>query len=214
MAEQMSNFAIKATEDRLVGELINNAIEEKLLMEFAFEAVLKSLLSGEQTEKKKTDPILVAPQETFKAANTAKFAEIDLSSPVAKASPVVTKVLTCPGKKDKPSLFKKYDFPKVQNRRMSSNNSSTDSLKPSQPKLRTSQTKIALCQPPTIKQQQQQILSQRKEMRQKLFSPQPSMIGSGLSNLPKSNGNTQPQQVRKSLFKSIPIQHAAPTKPV
>ena len=44
MAKQMCEFACSTTEDRMVGELIKNAVEEHLLMEFAFETVLKSLL--------------------------------------------------------------------------------------------------------------------------------------------------------------------------
>jgi hypothetical protein len=44
MSEQMCEFACNTTEDRLMGELINNAVEEHLLVEFAFEAILKSLL--------------------------------------------------------------------------------------------------------------------------------------------------------------------------
>ena len=40
----MSDFAAKSVEGRVTSELIGNAIEEHLLLEFTFDTVLKSLL--------------------------------------------------------------------------------------------------------------------------------------------------------------------------
>ena len=44
LAEQMGNFACVKTEDTIVGELVKNAVEEHLLLEYAFEMVLRNLL--------------------------------------------------------------------------------------------------------------------------------------------------------------------------
>ena len=44
LALQMSDFACQKVEERLTGDLIRNSIEEHLLLEFAFESVLRSLL--------------------------------------------------------------------------------------------------------------------------------------------------------------------------
>ena len=44
MAKQICEFACRSVEESLFGELIKNALEEYLLLEFTFEAVLKSLL--------------------------------------------------------------------------------------------------------------------------------------------------------------------------
>ena len=44
LADQMGDFACVKAEETIVGELIKNSIEEHLLMEFAFEMVLKTLL--------------------------------------------------------------------------------------------------------------------------------------------------------------------------
>ena len=44
LAEQMGNFACIKTEDTIVGELVKNVVEEHLLLEFAFEMVLRNLL--------------------------------------------------------------------------------------------------------------------------------------------------------------------------
>ena len=44
LANQMSDFACRSAEEKFIGELIKNAIDEHLLLEFTFEAVLKSLL--------------------------------------------------------------------------------------------------------------------------------------------------------------------------
>jgi len=44
LANQMSEYACRIAEERFLGELIKNAIDEHLLLEFTFEAVLKSLL--------------------------------------------------------------------------------------------------------------------------------------------------------------------------
>ena len=44
LAEQMGNFACIKTEDTIVGELVKNAVEEHLLLEYAFEMVLRNLL--------------------------------------------------------------------------------------------------------------------------------------------------------------------------
>ena len=46
----MGNFACIKAEDKIVDELIGNCIEEHLLLEFAFESVLKSLLVSEPNE--------------------------------------------------------------------------------------------------------------------------------------------------------------------
>ena len=50
MASQMSDFACEKTEDTIVSELINNTVEEHLLLEFAFEMMLKNLLREPGTQ--------------------------------------------------------------------------------------------------------------------------------------------------------------------
>ena len=47
----MSNFACEKAEDTIVGELIKNTIEEHLLLEFAFEMMLKNLLREPGTQQ-------------------------------------------------------------------------------------------------------------------------------------------------------------------
>ena len=53
----MSDFACEKAEDTIVAELIKNTIEEHLLLEFAFEMMLKNLLrepgTQQETLKKK-----------------------------------------------------------------------------------------------------------------------------------------------------------------
>ena len=44
LMEYMTQYAVTEVEKRLASELVNKAVEEHLLLEFAFESVLKSLL--------------------------------------------------------------------------------------------------------------------------------------------------------------------------
>ena len=47
----MSDFACEKAEDTIVAELIKNTIEEHLLLEFAFEMMLKNLLREPGTQQ-------------------------------------------------------------------------------------------------------------------------------------------------------------------
>jgi len=44
LAQKMGDFACSQVEESMIPELIKNAIEEHILLDFAFEMVLKSLL--------------------------------------------------------------------------------------------------------------------------------------------------------------------------
>jgi len=72
MAKQICEFACRSVEESLFGELIKNALEEHLLLEFTFEAVLKSLLrEPTKSQTAKTEPGLV--QNTCKDGNTTSL---------------------------------------------------------------------------------------------------------------------------------------------
>ena len=56
--QYMSQYAVAEAEKRLLNELVNKAVEEHLLLEYAFESVLKSLLRDPSPKKAAPTPLL------------------------------------------------------------------------------------------------------------------------------------------------------------
>ena len=63
----MTEYAVVETEKRLVSEFVDKAVEEHLLLEYAFESVLKSLLRDPSPKRTQTPlmtsiPTITSPQ--------------------------------------------------------------------------------------------------------------------------------------------------------
>ena len=62
--QYMTQYAVAETEKRLVNELVVKAVEEHLLLEYAFESVLKSLMREPSPKTTQTPLISTIPSLT------------------------------------------------------------------------------------------------------------------------------------------------------
>ena len=80
----MSEVACNSVEERISSDLIGSAIDEHLLLEAAFEAILKNLLRDPAPPKSSTAPIIVSKTPSMPMPN-AKTKELNVINKEAKS---------------------------------------------------------------------------------------------------------------------------------